>query len=179
MKTIKHFVLSAEPCETEAEKLFLPSHFSPEDRTSLLIDELASKEIELRDGQSYDCVLQLRRVEKSLSAIQGLRKKETKGQKTSTRAHTKLESMRLTRNTILATYSSCRAALQSLHAKRVDFDLMFTTQYPELTEKDLFRKSTASKRKLGDTHRPDGNIWVWSGARPARDDTEGPYFPSY
>ena len=36
-------------------------------------------------------------------------------------------------------------------------------RYPSLSLSDLYRKSTEDKRKLGDTHRPDGVLWVIGG----------------
>jgi hypothetical protein len=169
MASITSYAQSAEFCDSEIEDemLYLPSHFTFEERAALALNHLAVEEAQLRDGQAHDCILQLRRLEKSLSAIYGLRKKEKKGQQESTRSRNKILSAKLTRTTVLTTYSFCRSALQSLYAGRDDFDTLFKNQYPELTEKDLFRKDTAGKRGLGDTHRPDGNIWFLSTAAPS------------
>ena len=175
MESIKHCVLSAEPCEISDEQLFLPSRFTPTERSALALDHLAAEEAQLRDGQAHDCIFRLRRLEKTLSAIQGLRKKQAKGQKESTRSQSKIQLAKLTRTAVLTTYGSCRVALQSLFAGRVDYEALFETQYPELSEKDLYRKDTASKRDLGDTHRPDGNLWFWSGVVRSSDTPAGAF----
>jgi hypothetical protein len=156
MPKIKPLLLTQEPSELEDENLLLPSHFSDHDRAKLSLEELAEEEAKAREGQTHNCILQLRRVMKTISAMHKLKKKNSHGQRQCIRDRKQLDSLELTRDQILAIYSASRCALVSLRAD--DKDL--AEQYPPLALADLYRKSTLEKRQRGDTHRADGGLWV-------------------
>jgi hypothetical protein len=158
MKSIQTMLDLVAPTEVETQPLYLPHHFSDIQRSELDITDLASGEAKLREGQAADLILQLRRVEKTLSAQHALRKKNASGQAQATRAWWKINQMEFTRDNLLATYEKCRQALKSLgHLHTSDAN---RERFPALTRADLFRKGTTVKWKLGDTYRPDGLLWV-------------------
>ena len=157
MSSVQPAILAQLPCEIEDEPLFLPSHFSETDRLQMDLTQLAEEEAQLRKGQAYEYILQLRRVMKIISTLHGQRKKQTWGQRQNTRARLKIQSMEYTRDRILEVYNSSHHALKLL-GKLSSPEL--EEQFPYLTVPDLFRKSVQDKRQLGDTHRPDGRLWV-------------------
>jgi hypothetical protein len=146
------------PCNPEDQALYLPSSFSTSDRLAFDLTKLAREEACLREGQAGDLVLQLRRVEKTLSAHHGYRKKNVKGQAQATRSRSKIEQKEFIRDYLLETYETCRGALKTLdHLQQQDGA---PERFPALTRADLFRKGTTVKWQLGDTYRPDGLLWV-------------------
>jgi hypothetical protein len=157
MELIKDVVLSQRPCSLESESLFLPSHFSPSERVEYGLGHLAEEETQLREGHAWQCILQLRLAVKTISIMQGLRKKNVRGQKQNTRARDKVHSTEFTRDHIFAMFHASRNALYSLGA--LD-DRAAAERFPNLTVQDLVRKPTHLKRQVGDSRRPDGNVWV-------------------
>lgn len=154
-------VVSQQPCELQHECLFLPSHFSKAERDCLGLTALSEEEAQLREGQATDAILQLRLIIKTLSAMQGRKKKNVRGQKESTRAYGKIHTIGTARDRVLMIYTECRLALKSLG--RLD-DPISLDRFPPLTNEDLYRKSTMDKRQLGDSNRADGRLWVTLGA---------------
>ena len=158
MVAVQPLVDALGPCSPEDQTLYLPSFFSASKRSELPLTELDHEEACLREGQAGDLILQLRRVEKTLSAQHGYRKKNIKGQPQATRSRSKIEQKMFLRDYLLETYESCRGALKSLgHLQQEDG---VPERFPALTRADLFRKGTMIKWQLGDTYRPDGLLWV-------------------
>jgi hypothetical protein len=155
MPRVKDHVLAQNPTGVDDENLFLPSYFGNTDRVQLDLTELASEEAKLREGHVYECILQLRRVMKSLSVMQKLRRKNKNSQRESARLHRLRNSVELMRDRILEIYNSSRMALESHRVPGSDTEELF----PPLSLDDLYRKSTLDKRVRGDTFRPDGSLW--------------------
>jgi hypothetical protein len=153
-------VLSIKPCEVEDEPLYLPSQLTHEQRLAFRLERVAALEAELRDGQALDSILQLRRLEKVLSAKQGLRKKNDRGQHQNTRARGKIQRTTFVRDAVLIAYSNCRLALESLLQGDEAQLSAFRKRYPSLSKADLHRKSTVDKRQLGDSYRSEGALWT-------------------
>lgn len=109
----------------------------------------------MRKNQVVECILQLRRSAKRLSALRGLKKKNTRGQHPSSRSTNQRQTIVITQECLLRIYSSGRKALISLSE---DKDRV-ATQFPTLVAADLIRKSTTEKRQMGDSHRTEGTIW--------------------
>lgn len=168
MPDVDEAVLSQAPSGSgiEEERIHLPSSFLAEERESMLLNDLAEEEIELRKAQVVECILQLRRSAKRLSAIRGLKKKDDRGQKEGGRATSQRHSIEFTQECLLAIYSIGRHALVALDAGRTSFE----KQFPILTSDDLSRKATTHKRQMGDSHRAEGALW---GVNP-----RGTYIPS-
>ena len=157
MPSVKDLIHSQKACEPEQESLYLPSEFSQAERSELVITHLASEECFLREGQAYDCILQLRRAVKTLSALHSNRKKNEQHQKQQTRARSRIQTHEFNRDGILAVYSVCRNALAALGCLN---DSHAQQRFPALGLNDLHRKSTIKKRAIGDSRRSDG--WLWT-----------------
>lgn len=155
MPSVKLTVLSDDFSLLEDEILHLPSHFSDQDRKEFGLEELAREELALRRAQVVDCVLQLRRTAKKLSAAQGQKKKDTRGQNKSGRAHALRSNFEFHQDCLLRIYNTGRRSLISLSAEK----LAVEESFPRLTAHDLFRKPTTESRQLGDSRRPDGMLW--------------------
>lgn len=168
MPDIDEAVLPQAPSEAgiEEDRIHLPSSFSLETRQSMLLNDLAEEEMELRRMQVVECILQLRRSAKRLSAMRGLKKKDDRGQKEGGRATSQRHSIEFTQECLLAIYSIGRYALVTLDGGRTSLE----KQFPILTSDDLSRKATTHKRQMGDSHRSEGALW---GVNP-----RGTYIPS-
>ena len=143
--------------EAENEPLYLPSSFDAAQRENLSIADLAIEEGCLRSGQACDYIIQLRKTVKTLSALHSQRKKNAQHQKQQTRARARIKTLEFTRDSQLATYSSCRQALDSLGCLN---DPLSQSRYPVLTAEDLNRKSTFRERGAGDSRHADGQLWT-------------------
>lgn len=148
-----------ESSKVEYEKLYLPSSFSIEDRKLMSLEELGAEEFELREGQVIECILQLRRLEKRLSALRDVKRKDRPGQATGTRSTNLRNSLEASQSTLLLIYNLGREALSSL-AMDPSAQASVEAKYPPLSKSDLFRKPTSHKRQLGDSNRLDGRVWV-------------------
>jgi hypothetical protein len=162
MGSVKARILDQQPQPLEDEVLLLPSEFSEADRNRLGLSHMAEMEMELWQGQASECILRLRCLGKTMSAFEGLQRKEAIGQRGRTRTHTKLQVLEFLQERVLSLYSYSREALTSL-GTRSTIDVRF----PPLTVADLFRKSTQDKRVIGDTHRPDGGLYRLGGVQRA------------
>jgi hypothetical protein len=149
MTCVKSLVLSEMPCGEEIEKLFLPSHFSAEDREQLKLTQLAVEEAKLREGQAVECIMQLRRVTKTISIMRRQKKKHDKGQRESSRSQSKIKNIECIRDRFLSIYGTCRTAMKNLGML---YNGELEERFPDLSVQDLFRKSTVNKRQLGDTY---------------------------
>lgn len=157
MPHVREAVLSPSPSESEFEdeRLYLPSYFSSSERHSMHLVKLAEEEKQIHKGQVIECILQLRRSAKRLSAIRDLRKKNETGQKPGTRATSQRHSIEFSQACLLGIYGVGRHALISLD----DGSGSFETQFPNLTVDDLSRKPTTQTRQMGDSHRAEGSLW--------------------
>jgi hypothetical protein len=160
MPTVIARVLSSPLRDPENETLYLPSDFTASEREELLLVKIADEEANLREGQAFDIILQLRSVVKHLAAIRGLKMKNAKGQKENTRAFTKIARAQFICDHVLETYTCARAALESL--KCLD-DETTRRRYPVLTQDSLQRKSTTDKKARGETYHTDGGLWTSGG----------------
>jgi len=147
--------VDGDAAEIAAEQLCLPSEFDELDRIRLNLVNLAEEEGKLREGHAFSCILQLQRLMKTTSALQLLRKKNMRGQRQNTRAHTQHNALDLTCDRLLEVYNTTQKALTSIYPN----DTHISEQFPPLTKEDLQRKSTVDKRQLGDTYRTDGRLW--------------------
>ena len=172
MPAVESLIVNQPPTDAENELLYLPSHVpTPLLHNGMDISKLVTEEARLCEGQAYDLILQIRRVVKTLSAAQSIKAKNSHGQKDSTRAYGKIKSILFLRTSLLKTYHVCRNSLLALQLFGEKVDL---NRFPKLTENDLYRKPTVTKRSRGETYNPDGRIWVdgeetgdWNGKAEA------------
>jgi hypothetical protein len=94
MASVRPMVISQAPCGEELEQLFLPSHFSADERVNLDLTQLATTESKLREAQAFKCIIQLRQIMKIISVLQHQRKKHGSGQRHASRSHSKIQSVR-------------------------------------------------------------------------------------
>lgn len=146
MPSVKDNVLSQQPSPIDAESLLLPSHFDSEERKALNLQDLRKEERQLREAEVFECIAQLRHTAKRLSTMAESKKKNTRGQAQGTRLWNARKAVIKEQDTLLKIYSSARKSLLALTDNIEDM----AVQFPELGPKDLWRKSTADKRQMGE-----------------------------
>ncbi|KAJ7435721.1 hypothetical protein B0H11DRAFT_2295375 [Mycena galericulata] len=87
---------------------------------------------------------------KTISALRNRKFKNNRQQKQNSRAGDQIAEATKRQNYRIESYSAARLALISLNG---------STDFPVLTEADLFMKSVQQKRRVGDSKRTDGLLW--------------------
>ncbi|KAF8998463.1 hypothetical protein BDZ89DRAFT_1051589 [Hymenopellis radicata] len=100
--------------EVEDQKLWLPSDFSSEKRSTVCLGDIAAKEAEIRKGQCYDALQAMRDCERALRTLVSYRRDETDGQGVRTRAQRSIDAIEARRNYNADRYRRCRCALERL-----------------------------------------------------------------
>jgi hypothetical protein len=160
MPAVRAAVLSLPPSLVEDEQLFLPSHFSEEEREKLSVSALANDEGQLREGQAYECIMHLRFVVKVISTLhKKKRRKHTGSVRNTTRSRSQVVSMEFTRDRLLLVYKTSRTALAALGKLGPE------GRFPPLSADELSRNSTQEKRRLGDSRRSEGHLWSLGSLR--------------
>ncbi|KAL0562498.1 hypothetical protein V5O48_019589, partial [Marasmius crinis-equi] len=67
MEAIESDVLQQAACEPETERVFLPSDFTSKQRTAKNLEGLADVERELREGELFDAIEEVRQAAKNQS----------------------------------------------------------------------------------------------------------------
>lgn len=148
----------------ETVRLHLPSDFSIEKRNELRITELGSMEMSLREGQAFDILEELRQQLKINLMLQIEKQETVWGTRAGNRSLKAInEAHRLKRNW-MAEYDAVRNAMLSL-------GLDENSQFKVLTDKDLYRNTTASFHALGSGTKPDG--WIWTIGKGSGPKTNG------
>ncbi|KAJ7460424.1 hypothetical protein B0H11DRAFT_1924017 [Mycena galericulata] len=134
----------------EDEKLFLPSGLTGNERQKMDIVALGMEESKWREGQAFDILRALQHIVKTISALRNRKFKNDRQQKQNSRAGDQIAEATKRQNYRIESYSAARLALISLNG---------STDFPVLTEADLFMKSVQQKRRVGDSKRTDGLLW--------------------
>jgi len=150
MSSLTPLHLTRNLCKIEGELLFLPSHFSSQDRVILSLELLATEEALLRSANASECILQLRQVTRIISGMHYIRRTDIRGQKEGTRSKSSIQSASFDRDHLLELYDVTRNALRSLNSD--------IGRFPPLTQDDLYLKPVDDRRQLNDTWRSDGPI---------------------
>lgn len=100
------------------------------------------------------CIIKLREVMRNLSAIQEFKKSHDGGQEQNTRSQSQIDSYKRIRDALIQDYNRHRDALIRLNAVAED-----SSEFRKLEVEDTVRKSTTTKRSIGDAHRRDGYLW--------------------
>lgn len=145
--------------DIQDEELYLPSHYSRSERAKMQLSQLSSEELELRQIQVVECIMQLRHTTKKLSIARAEQKKDLPGQYTGTRATGIRNAIEFNQECLLLIYNAGRQAMVTLSD-----DESIGEAYPSLTLADCYRKATTHKREKGDSRRIDGKLWK-TGAR--------------
>jgi hypothetical protein len=144
------------------EILFLPSDFPTEtQRRELGILNLAMEEAKWREGQAFDHLRALQNIVKTISALRNRKTRDDRKQKENTRAGDNIRNAIALRDEHMASYEAARKALVTLDA---------ASNFPPLTESDLYMKSVQQKRRVGDSRHTDGSIWRAQASIPIEED---------
>jgi hypothetical protein len=134
----------------EDERLYLPSDFSASERQRLDLVTLAAEEARWREGEIFDILRKLQNVVKAISALGYRKGKNDRQQKQNSRAGDHIRDGISRQNHHMESYQAVRAAIISLQG---------SSNFPPLTEADLFMKSVQQKRRVGDSKRTDGLLF--------------------
>ncbi|KAF9014455.1 hypothetical protein BDZ89DRAFT_1142297 [Hymenopellis radicata] len=107
-------VARTAPLEVEDQKLWLPSDFPANRRSTACLGDIAKKEAEIRKGQCHDALQAMRDCERALRTLAAYRRDETDGQGVRTRAQASIDTIEARRNYNADRYRRCRRALESL-----------------------------------------------------------------
>lgn len=134
----------------EDEQLFLPSDLTENERQKMDIVALGTEESKWREGQVFDILRALQHIVKSISSLRNRKFKNDRQQKQNSRAGDQIAEAIKRQNHRMECYNNARLALISLNG---------STNFPVLTEADLFMKSVQQKRRVGDSKRTNGLLW--------------------
>jgi hypothetical protein len=137
----------------EDVNLFFPSGFPAKNRNHFGMKELAHQERILRTAQLDDLILTVRSLATLLSAMRARKRKHFRGQKQNTSAMNAIFTQEDNLNLKIAEYTCSRKSLLLLGFGDDD------NSFPPLSRKDCYKKPTELKRQVGDSRRPDGNVW--------------------
>ncbi|KAF9471316.1 hypothetical protein BDN70DRAFT_939041 [Pholiota conissans] len=132
----------------EHDPLYFPSDLSSDQREIYKLGALAIIEVTLREGRLYDTI---RSIQDARKIGDGLyhNKKTTRGQTQKTRATARIEALDRTIDLLIEDYNASQVALVRLGGKT----------YPVMTVADTYRKSTHSRREIGDSGKNHGRIY--------------------
>ncbi|KAJ7441842.1 hypothetical protein B0H11DRAFT_1932762 [Mycena galericulata] len=134
----------------EDKKLFLPSDLTGNERQKMDVVALGMEESKWREGQAFDILRALQHIVETISALRNRKFKNDCQQKQNSHAGDQIAEATKRQNYLIESYSAPRLALISLNG---------STDFPVLTEADLFMKSVQQKRRVGDSKRTDGLLW--------------------
>jgi hypothetical protein len=139
----------------EKVSLSLPSSITPEDRSRLGLEVLASQEVELRQGQANDCLdgLRLALANKALLFRTDIR--QSKSKKGKTRAWAGVHAVEAKVNKYARAYKRARLALIRLGA-----DNKILEMYQPLREEDLRICADIVEENRYD-QKKDSLAWFW------------------
>ncbi|KAK1224325.1 hypothetical protein PQX77_012776 [Marasmius sp. AFHP31] len=140
------------PCDPEDEPLCAPSDFSMQERLTFQLVALANKQANLIRGRLFDLLRALRRKVRELTAAGDRKVKNDKGQDANTRAMSYIKEIQAKRDGHLQDYNFFRDALEKLCC-------LDPEEWPKLTIKDTYRKSTEQRRQPGSSHTVEGVLW--------------------
>ncbi|KAJ3527188.1 hypothetical protein NMY22_g9878 [Coprinellus aureogranulatus] len=139
--------------EPELQHLFLPSYYEERDRLAMGLVELGQMERDILEGAAYDTLSKIRTAVQMLGALHSSDKND-RGQTQHTRNRNIIENSHLKVQIEMAAYTNFRDALLKLGFSKDDPTLL------PMNENAIKRKSTTTKRALGDTSLRDGHIWT-------------------
>ena len=159
MEHIPNRVVGQEP---ERQVLYLPSDFpDAEHRRRLNIDHLATIETQLREGEAYDALRDVRMAVKHINGLTYKKQTSVRDAGPNTRAKTIIDDVKRRRDAYIARYSAARQAMINLGYTQIgDRD-----EFPELTVADAVMKYTERPHALGDGSKSTAMIWRAGGRK--------------
>jgi hypothetical protein len=146
---------SNSPPAVQNEVLYLPSDLTSSERMRFDFIALGLEESRWREGQAFDALRATQNIVKGISALRDRKFKNDRQQKDNTRSNTQIRELERRRDLHMNSYEAARQAMISLGS----LDPQSKTEFPRLTEADLYMKSVRQKRHVGDSRRPDGQLW--------------------
>ncbi|KAL0572000.1 hypothetical protein V5O48_009966 [Marasmius crinis-equi] len=145
--------------EVEDLELRLPSDLTKAERIKYGLTALAQQEGLLLEAQINILIGEIKSICQHLFAILHYKNKNVSTHSLRTRAGKTIASIAASRDEVIAAYNRCRSALV-----RLEFLSEDDANYPQLTPTDTYKKSVDHKRRIGDSRRADGQLWVLGGA---------------
>lgn len=159
MPSILQFAQAQVDVDIEHEILWMPSDFTLDQRRALDLVGLGEDEARLREGEAFDAVRGVRTLVKTIQAHRNFKSRNVRQQEANTRALKQIAEMKEKLDREMGTYEWARQALIRLGENGSDRN---QERFPQLTDRDTWRKPTQSKRSLGDSRHTDGKIWALS-----------------
>ena len=160
---LKQYIGAVDPISPEKEELMLPSSFDQHMHESLGLTSLAAIEYQLREGQAYDALEDVREKIKIFNANLDFKKANVFGQRANTRAQAFLSQLSADKVSGAEKYRVARRALIRLGLSESD------TSLQELHDDQLYGKDASRPARLGDSKKEDPWFWMVgrrSGATP-------------
>lgn len=149
----------------EKEVLFLPSHFSAEDRVKYQLQELADQELFLRKGTLFDSIRAVQMTSKIYSVLKNDMEENSRGQVARTRSASKIKETERILLVQIEIYNTCRAATVALGGDE------YASTFPPMSRKDTYRTPTHQRHQVGTSTKSAGGIFhtgVTGGASSQR-----------
>jgi len=143
-----------DPISPETAELMLPSYFDQHMRKSLGLTSLAAIEYQLREGQAYDALEDVREKIKIFNANLDFKKANVFGQRANTRAQAFLSQLAADKISGAEKYRVARRALIRLGLSESDATLQ------ELHNNQLYGKDASRPARLGDSKKEDPWFWM-------------------
>jgi len=153
---LKPLIDAVDPTSPEREQLLLPSSFNQVLRKQFDLTSLAIIEYQLRKGQAYDALDDLREKIKIFNANLDFKKKNVFGQGANTRAQGFLKQLTADKVSAVDKYRTAYQALTCL-------GLSEETELQELRDDQLRGKDASRPAQLGDSKEQDP--WFWTVGR--------------
>lgn len=134
----------------QLEQLYLPSEFTEKERQEFDLVQLGLEEARWREGQAFDILRALQNIVKAMRVLRGHKIKQDRQQKQNSRAGDHIAEAAKRRDHHMEAFNVAHAAIVAL---------VGSSQFPALTQDDLFMKSVHQKRQVGDSKRTDGLLF--------------------
>ena len=151
---LKPYIDAVDPSFPEKEKLMLPSSFDQHLREGLGLTSLAAVEYQLREGQAYDALEDVREKIKIFNANLNFKKANVFGQRANTRAQQFLSQLAADKVSGAEKYRVAHRALIRLGLSESDAH-----------NDQLYGKDASRPARLGDSKKEDP--WFWTVGRPS------------
>ena len=151
---LKPYIGAVDPNFPEKEKLMLPSSFDQHLRKVLGLISLAAMEYQLREGQAYDALEDVREKIKIFNANLDFKKANVFGQRANTRAQQFLSQLAVNKISGAEKYRVAHQALIHLALSESE------TSLQELHNNQLYGKDTSRPARLGNSKKEDSLFWT-------------------
>jgi len=151
---LKPYIGVVDPISPEKEDLMLPSYFDQHIRERLGLTLLVPIEYQLREGQAYDALEDVREKIKIFNTNLDFKKANVFGQRANTRAQVFLSQLAADKVSGAEKYRVVRRALIRLGLSESD------TSLQELHNDQLYGKDASRPARLGDSKKEDPWFWM-------------------